>query len=307
MKNKTILITGICGSFGTAMTSYLLANGIKKIIGFSRDEKKHYDFKKQFPDKRIELIIGDVRDYQAINNAIKGRDVDYVIHAAAMKQVPACEKFPIEAIKTNVDGSRNVMFACLKNKVKKAVFLSTDKAANAETTYGSTKYLEEKMALALGNDETEFVVTRYGNVLGSNGSVVPFFKQLAKENKPLTVVNPDMTRFFMTLDEAVKLVLLALEKGKNGELFILKNKSATIQMLADCISDNQVVIGNRCDEKNGEALLTIDELNHSILYDNYYCVVSRETTNPIKHEQPYTSDNADRFTLEELKVLIDEC
>ena len=307
MKNKTILITGICGSFGTEMTKYLLANGVKKIIGFSRDEKKHYDFKKQFPDKRIELIIGDVRDYQAINNAIKGRDVDYVIHAAAMKQVPACEKFPIEAIKTNVDGSRNVMFACLKNKVKKAVFLSTDKAANAETTYGSTKYLEEKMALALGNDETEFVVTRYGNVLGSNGSVVPFFKQLAKENKPLTVVNPDMTRFFMTLDQAVSLVLLALTKGLNGELFVLKNKSATIQMLADCISDDQVIIGNRCEEKNSEALLTIAELNHSCLYEDYYYIVRKDIETSVKHDQPFTSDNADRFTLEELKALIDEC
>ena len=302
-KDKTILITGN-GSFAHAMIERLLTTDIKEIRIFSRNEKAQWETEKKYPDKRIKLIIGDIREYNAIHEATKG--VDYVLHSAALKHVPTCEKQPLEAIATNVIGSQNVMLACINNKVKKLVCLSTDKSANASTCYGATKYLMERLALGIDNKETEIMCTRYGNVLGSSGSVVPLFKKLRDENKPLTITDPNMTRFFMPIEEAVDLVLYALEKGEHGDLIVHRDKTATVQMIADCISDNQIVTGTRKAEKTDEALLTERELNHSIINDDYF-IVREDITSDIEYLQPLTSDNGKRYDITELKELIDKC
>jgi UDP-glucose 4-epimerase len=280
------------------MTKKLLELG-QEVVIFSRNEKNQVDFKRLYP--QVKFIIGDIRDYAAINEALKG--IDYCIHSAAMKHIDKCELQPLEAIKTNVIGSKNVILACINNKIKKLVCLSTDKAANAETTYGSTKFLMERMALDIDSKDTEIIVTRYGNVLGSSGSVIPLFKNLAKENKPLTITNRDITRFFMPMSEAIDLVLYALEKGKGKDLIVYDNKGATVGMIADCISDNQVEIGFRCVEKTGEALLTVHELNHSHLDGNYF-VINKEKSK-IEYTEPLTSENCKKFTMKELKKLIE--
>ena len=281
------------------MTKKLLELG-QEVVRFSRNEKNQVDFKREYPE--VKFVIGDVRDYAAINQALTG--IDYCIHAAAMKHIDKCELQPLEAIKTNVIGSKNVILASINNNIKKLVCLSTDKAANAETTYGSTKFLMERMALDIDSKDTKIVVTRYGNVLGSSGSVIPLFKNLAKEGKPLTITNRNITRFFMPMSEAVDLVLYALEKGKSSDLIVYDNKGATVGMIADCISDNQVEIGIRCVEKCGEALLTVHELNHSLKDGNYF-VVSKEKGN-IEYSEPLTSDNCKKFTMKELKGLVDK-
>ena len=297
------LITGN-GSFANAMITRLLKTDVKEIRVLSRNEKNQVEGRLLHKDHRVNYIIGDVRDYEAVIEATRG--VDYVMHSAALKHIDKCEKFPLEAKKTNIDGSVNVINACIENKVKKLILLSTDKATNATTIYGNTKMFMEMYARCVDNKDTDIICTRYGNVAGSNGSVIPIFKKLKEEKKPLTITDREITRFFMSLDEAVDLVLYALENGRNKDLFVYNNKACTVGEIADAISDNQVVLGLRCTEKSEEALLTVNELNHSILKGNYF-KVNEELKAEVNYTEPLTSDNADRFTQEELKALIEQC
>ena len=297
-----ICIFGGSGSFGTAMTKRILDKSDDEIIIFSRNEKMQFEHKQKFNNDRIKYIIGDIRDYQAVYNALEG--VEIVILASAMKHIDKCESNPDECKKTNIDGCINVINASIEKGVKKLVFLSTDKATNPSTIYGCSKLFVEMYCQSVDNKNTDIIRTRYGNVFGSNGSVVWVFDKLSRENKKLTITNPDMTRFFMSLDEAVSLVEYALINGKNGDLFVYKNKSCTIQELADLFSDNQEIIGNRCVEKSDEALLTINELNHSELNGNYYRV-NKNITNDYEYNKSFQSDNAERLTREELQELLD--
>jgi len=304
------LITGGSGSFGNAMIERLLKGDATEIRVFSRNEKLQADTKMRFNDKRLKFIVGDIRDYRSIYEALEG--VDYVFHAAAMKHIDKCQNYPEEAKKTNIDGTVNVVIASIERKVKKLVYLSTDKAANPTTLYGLTKLFGEMFLKTVDNKDTELISTRYGNVLGSNGSVVHIFRSLARQKKPLTITDPEMTRFFMTLDQAVDLVLYALENGKNKDLFVYKNKSCTIKQLANQFSNDQIITGNRCVEKNDEALLTVHELNHSELDGNYYRIdetIPYPTKNgePVaRYTEPLTSDNAVRFTDTELMQMLAE-
>jgi UDP-glucose 4-epimerase len=200
----------------------------------------------------------------------------------------------------------NVMLASIENNVKKLVCLSTDKSANASTCYGATKYLMERLAIGIEHKNTDIVLTRYGNVLGSSGSVIPLFNRLKDEGKPLTITDPSMTRFVMDIGEAVDLVLYSLKHGKHGDLFTTKNKSATVKMIADCISDDQIIVGKTKAEKTDEALLTKIELNHSEDLGKYYRV-NENISSPIFHTQPLTSDNAERFDMKELRRIINDC
>lgn len=254
------MITGGTGSFGNALTDRLLTFKPKKIIIFSRDEKKQSDMRNKYNNPLINFIIGDVRDYESIDIAME--DVDYVFHAAALKQVPACEFFPMEAIKTNVLGSHNVMIAAIRYKVKKVVILSTDKAVYPINAYGMTKGLVEKLVIAYSkNTKTILCGIRYGNVLYSRGSVIPFFISLIKQNKPLQITNPDMTRFLFLLRKAVDLALETLEYGKSGQIYIKKSPACTIMVLAQAISEifnvSNVykIVGPRIGEKIHETLV----------------------------------------------------
>lgn len=284
------------------MTKRLLKTTNDEIIIFSRNEKMQFEHKQKLNNDRIKYIIGDIRDYQAVYNALNG--VDYVFLASAMKHIDKCELNPNECRKTNIDGCINVINASIECGIKKLVFLSTDKATNPTTIYGCSKLFVEMYCKCVNNKNTDIIITRYGNVFGSNGSVAWIFNKLAKEGKELTITNSNMTRFFMSLDQAVNLVLYALENGKNGDLFVYNNKSCTIKELADLFSNNQKIIGNRCEEKTDEALLTINELNHSELKGNFYRV-NKEITNDYGYIKPLQSDNAVRFTKEELKQMLD--
>ena len=298
-----ICIFGGSGSFGTAMTKKLLDTTNYEIVIFSRNEKLQFEHKQKFNSDRINYIIGDTRDYKAVINALD--DVDYVMLASAMKHVDKCELNPNECKKTNIDGCINVINASIVKKVKKLIFLSTDKATNPSTIYGCSKLFIEMYCQSVNNRYTKIIRTRYGNVLGSNGSVAWIFNNLVNEDKELTITNPDMTRFFMSLDEAVDLVLFALENGRHGDLFVYNNKSCTIKELANCFSDKQKIIGNRCEEKSDEALLTVNELNHSKFIDNKYYRVNKNIRNNNLYKEPLTSDNADRLTKEEIKEMIE--
>ena len=297
-----VLIFGGSGSFGTAMTKRILEQYDDEIVIFSRNEKEQFNHKQKFNSERIKYIIGDIRDYEAVYNALDG--VDYVMLASAMKHIDKCESNPNECRKTNIDGCINVINASIERKIKKVIFLSTDKATNPSTIYGCSKLFVEMYCQCVDNKDTEIIRTRYGNVFGSNGSVAWIFDKLSRENKKLTITNPDMTRFFMSLDEAVDLVIYALQKGKHKDLWVYKNKSCTIKELADLFSNNQEVIGNRCEEKTDEALLTVNELNHSVEYGNYIRV-NEEINNDYGYIRPLTSDTAERLTREELQELLD--
>lgn len=297
------IIFGGSGSFGTAMTKRLLETTDAKIRIFDRNEKLQFEHKQKFNNDRIEYVIGDIRDYQAVYNALEG--VDYVFLASAMKHIDKCEANPDECKKTNIDGCINVINASIEREIKKLIFLSTDKATSATTIYGASKLFVELYCQAVDNKKTTLIRTRYGNVFGSNGSVAWIFDKLSKEGKTLTVTNPDMTRFFMKLDEAIDLVLFALDKGNNGDLFVYNNKACTIQELANLFSDNQQVIGPRCLEKTDEALLTIQELNHSILHDNKYFQVNlKDIAVDDFYKEPLTSDNCNRLSKEELDDML---
>ena len=296
------LITG-SGYLATNLIKRLLILGdTEKIKVFSRAEKGQWELKKKIEDKRVELIVGDIRDYQAINEAMK--NVDYCIHTGAIKRIEVAEKQPMEAIKTNVIGSMNVINACIANNVKKLILISTDKATSASTCYGSSKFLMECMGYA-NESNTDIISTRYGNVFGSTGSVVPIFNELAKQNKPLTIRNGEMTRFFMSVSKCVDIILEALEHGKNGELWVYESKACTIQDLANAFSDNQVVVGTENIEKNDEALITVSELNHSKKYKDYF-VIRKDYKSDKVYTEPLTSYTAERLTQKEIKGMIEE-
>lgn len=296
------LITG-CGYLTKALIKKLLLNkDIEKIKIFSRNEKEQWKTKILFDDNRLEFIIGDIRDYQAINDALT--NVDYCIHTGAIKRIEVAEKQPMEAIKTNVIGSMNVINAAIANKVKKLILISTDKATSATTCYGSTKFLMECMAYA-NESNTDIICTRYGNVFGSTGSVVPIFDELVKQNRPLTVRNGEMTRFFMPVDKCVNIVIDAIKDGKNGELWIYESKSCSIKDLADAFSDNQIVIGTESIEKNDEALITVAELNHSKKYKDYL-IIHKDYISEQSYDTPLTSYTAQRLTQKEIKQMIED-
>ena len=296
------LITG-SGFLAKHLIKELLKNEeIDKIVIFSRAEKGQWEVKKYFNNNpKLDFIIGDIRDYQAIFDAMK--DVDYCIHTGAIKRIEVAEKQPMEAIKTNVIGSMNVINAAIANGVKKLILISTDKATSATTCYGSTKFLMECMAYANETD-TDIICTRYGNVFGSTGSVVPIFDDLVKQNKPLTVRNGEMTRFFMPIEKCVNIVMDALKDGKNQELWVYESKACTIKELADAFSDNQIVTGTESIEKNDEALVTIAELNHSKKYKDYL-IIRKDYTSEQKYDTPLTSYTAQRFTQDEIKEMIE--
>ena len=296
------LITG-CGYLASALIKELLKeNNVNKIKIFSRNEKEQWQAKIKFKNnEKLEFIIGDVRDYQAINDALN--NVDYCIHTGAIKRIEVAEKQPMEAIKTNVIGSMNVINAAIANKVKKLILISTDKATSATTCYGSTKFLMECMAYA-NETNTDIICTRYGNVFGSTGSVVPIFDELTKQNKPLTIRNGEMTRFFMPVNKCVAIVIDALQYGKNGELWVYESKSCSIKELADAFSDNQIITGTENIEKNDEALVTINELNHSKKYKDYF-IIHKDYKSENEYNEPLTSYTAQRLTQEEIKTMID--
>ena len=329
LANTVLLITGGTGSFGHAVLDRFLTTDIREIRILSRDEKKQDDMRHayqkwnpQYADK-IKFYIGDVRDYRSIVPAFRG--VDFVFHAAALKQVPSCEFFPMEAVKTNIIGSDNVISACVKNGVKKAVFLSTDKAAYPINAMGMTKAIMEKNVIARSRQmlpgDPVLCLTRYGNVMASRGSVIPLFCQQIDEGKPLTVTNPDMTRFMMTLEDAVDLVLYAFKHGEQGDLFVQKAPAATIETLAQAVLElkhsdlSTTIIGTRHGEKLFEVLVTAEEMmraedlpgffripadNRDLNYDNYFSKGNPEFG---KIEQ-YTSHNTHRLNVEEMKQLL---
>lgn len=285
-KNKTLMITGGTGSFGNAVLNRFLDTDIKEIRVFSRDELKQdnmrHEYQAKYPEsyQKLKFYIGDVRDIQSVRNAMHG--VDYIFHAAALKQVPSCEFFPIEAVKTNVLGTENVLTAAIEYGVKKVVCLSTDKAAYPVNAMGTSKAMMEKVIVAKSRtvdpNKTKIMCTRYGNVLASRGSVVPLFINQIKEGNPLTVTEPTMTRFVMTLEEAVDLVLFAFENGESGDILVQKAPACTIDTLVRAVkelfnAENEVkVIGIRHGEKMYETLLTDEECAHAIDMGNFYRV-----------------------------------
>lgn len=276
--NKTLLITGGTGSFGNAVLKRFLRTDISEIRIFSRDEKKQDEMRHQYNNDKVKYYIGDVRDLSSIKNAMYG--VDYVFHAAALKQVPSCEFFPLEAVKTNVIGTDNVLTASIAAGVKKVICLSTDKAAYPVNAMGMSKAMMEKVFVAKSRtvkpDRTIICGTRYGNVMCSRGSVIPLFIEQMKAGQPLTVTEPKMTRFIMSLEEAVELVLFAFEYAESGDIMVQKAPATTIEVLAQAVkelfhADNEIrVIGIRHGEKMYETLLTNEECYHAIDMGNFY-------------------------------------
>ena len=277
-KDKTLLITGGTGSFGNAVLNRFLNSDLKEIRIFSRDEKKQDDMRRRYGSSKLKCYIGDVRDYQSLLNATN--DVDYIFHAAALKQVPSCEFHPMEAVKTNIYGTENVLNAGIYSGVKRIICLSTDKAVYPINAMGISKSMMEKVAVAKSRNSTSTVicVTRYGNVMGSRGSVIPLFLDQIHMGNKITVTDPMMTRFMMTLEEAVDLVLYAFQNGKTGEVFVQKAPGATIGTLANALLEIfnsrvvQDVIGTRHGEKLYEVLLSREEMSCAIDCGDYYCV-----------------------------------
>ena len=278
-KNSTILITGGTGSFGRAFLNKLIDSDVKEIRIFSRDEKKQDDMRKEFNNEKLNFVIGDVRDTDSCMVATKG--ADYIFHAAALKQVPSCEFYPLEAVKTNIIGTENILNSAISNNVKKIICLSTDKAVYPINAMGVSKSMMEKIVLAkarlVSDTNTIICLTRYGNVMGSRGSVIPLFMNQIKNNSPMTVTDPDMTRFLMTLDDAVELVLFAFNKGENGDIFVQKSPASDIKTLVSAIKkymeveDHPVeIIGTRHGEKLYETLLSREELAVAKDLDNFY-------------------------------------
>lgn len=323
--DKVLLITGGTGSFGNAVLDRFLRDdiNIKEIRIFSRDEKKQEDMRIKYKNDKLKFYIGDVRDYRSVDDAMDG--VDYIFHAAALKQVPSCEFFPVQAVKTNVLGTENVLEAAINHNVKKVIVLSTDKAAYPINAMGMSKAMMEKVAVAKGRDlkegQTVICRTRYGNVMASRGSVIPLFLDQIKKGKPLTITNADMTRFMMTLEDAVELVLYAFEHGRQGDLFVQKAPAATIDVLAKAIkelknSDVEIQnIGTRHGEKLYEVLVTKEEMLNAEDLGEYYCVPSdNRNLNYQKYEDmgsadlstvdEYNSHNTDRLDVDGMKHLL---
>ena len=321
-KNKVLMITGGTGSFGNAVLKHFLNSDLKEIRIFSRDEKKQEDMRIEYKNDRLNFIIGNVRDFDSINNAMLG--VDYVFHAAALKQVPSCEFFPMEAVKTNVIGTDNVLDAAIDAGVKCVICLSTDKAAYPINAMGITKAVEEKIAVAKSrySGDTKICCTRYGNVMCSRGSVIPLWIDQIRNNTTITLPEPKMTRFIMSLEEAVDLVLFAFEHGQNGDILVQKAPACTIQTQAEAVcelfggkKEDIKVIGIRHGEKMYETLLTNEECakaedmgdfyrvpadNRSLNYDQFF------TEGDAKRCElsEFNSDNTCRLNLEETKAKI---
>jgi len=320
--NKTLLITGGTGSFGNAILRRFLDSDIVEIRIFSRDEKKQDDMRKKYSDSKLKFYIGDVRDYDSVINAMRG--VDYVFHAAALKQVPSCEFHPMQATKTNVIGTENVLEAAIVCKVNRIICLSTDKAVYPINAMGISKALMEKVAVAKARNSkpTVICVTRYGNVMASRGSVIPLFIDQLRVGNSLTVTDPNMTRFMMTLDDAVNLVLYAFENGHSGDIFVQKAPAATIKTLVNSLTDllgveehPMDIIGTRHGEKLYEALLSREEMAKAVDMGDYYRIPpdlrdlnygkfidQGEEQNPSLDD--YNSHNTERLDIEGMKKLL---
>lgn len=323
-KEKTLLITGGTGSFGNAVLKRFLDSDIKEIRIFSRDEKKQDDMRKYYSNDKLKFYIGDVRDYQSVLNATRG--VDFIYHAAALKQVPSCEFYPLEAVKTNVLGTENVLEAAIQNNVKRVVCLSTDKAVYPINAMGISKAMMEKVIVAKSRnvdpEKTVICCTRYGNVMASRGSVIPLFIDQIQKNKPITITDPNMTRFMMTLEDAVDLVLYAFTNGKNGDIFVQKAPAATIQTLAislvEMLNKPETVInviGMRHGEKNHESLLSREEMTVAEDLGGYYRVSPdmrdlnyskyfNEGSKELAVIEDYNSNNTERLDIDGMKQLL---
>jgi UDP-glucose 4-epimerase len=323
-KDKVLMITGGTGSFGNAVLNHFLLSDLKEIRIFSRDEKKQEDMRISYNNDKLNFILGDVRDFESINSAMIG--VDYVFHAAALKQVPSCEFYPLQAIKTNILGAENVLEASVRNNVVKVVVLSTDKAVYPINTMGMTKALMEKLTISKARETTVkknkavFCATRYGNVMCSRGSIIPLFIKQIKEGKPLTVTEPKMTRFMMTLEESVHLVLFAFENAEPGDIFVQKAPAATVIDLAIALkelfnADNEIrFIGSRHGEKMYETLCGKEEMSKAIDLGSFYRIPADmrdlnytkfvQTDGPRLIDMEYNSDNTKRLNIKELKELL---
>jgi UDP-N-acetylglucosamine 4,6-dehydratase len=322
-KEKTLLITGGTGSFGNAVLRRFLNSDIKEIRIFSRDEKKQDDMRQYYNSHKIKYYIGDVRNYESISSALKG--VDYVFQAAALKQVPSCEFFPIEAVRTNVLGCDNVLNAAIENKVSRVIVLSTDKAVYPINAMGMSKALSEKVMVAksrnLNGSGIVFCGTRYGNVMASRGSVIPLFAEQIKKGNPLTITDPNMTRYMMTLDDAVDLVLFAFKNGNPGDIFVQKSPACTIEVLAKALlevykANNPIkIIGTRHGEKLYETLVNREEMIKAEDLGNFYRIPADtrdlnynrffiEGQAQISQIEEYTSHNTRRLNIEETKELL---
>jgi UDP-N-acetylglucosamine 4,6-dehydratase/5-epimerase len=319
-KDKTLLITGGTGSFGNAVMNRFLDTDIKEIRIFSRDEKKQDDMRKLYKNEKLKFYLGDVRDLASVKNAMHG--VDYVFHAAALKQVPSCEFFPLEAVKTNIIGTENVLTGAIESGVRKVICLSTDKAAYPINAMGISKAMMEKVFVAKAKtvdpDRTLICGTRYGNVMASRGSVIPLFIEQIKNGEPITVTDPNMTRFLMSLEEAVELVVFAFENAEAGDIMVQKSPASTIGDLAQAIKElfkveNEIkVIGTRHGEKLFETLLTREENvvsqdlggfyrvpadKRDLNYDKYFV----EGDHKLSSDDEYNSHNTDRLTIDQIK------
>ena len=322
-KDKILMITGGTGSFGNTVLKRFLSADVSEIRIFSRDEKKQEEMRIALNNPKLKFYIGDVRDYDSIYQAMKG--VDYVFHAAALKQVPSCEFYPLEAVKTNVLGSENVMQAAIARKVSRLVMLSTDKAVYPINAMGISKAMMEKFMVAKarmqGAGETVLCATRYGNVMASRGSVIPLFVSQLKEGKPLTVTDPNMTRFLMSLENSVDLVLCAFEHGQQGDVFVQKAPASTVADLAQALKelfkkDTLVsVIGTRHGEKLYESLISREEMTRAEDRGGYYRIPAdnrdlnyaqffSEGEEKISHQDDYTSHNTERLNVAQVKSLL---
>lgn len=322
-KDKVLMITGGTGSFGNTVLKRFLSTAVREIRIFSRDEKKQEDMRIAMNNPKLKFYIGDVRDYDSVYQAMRG--VDYVFHAAALKQVPSCEFYPMEAVRTNVIGTENVLNAATACGVKRVVVLSTDKAVYPINAMGISKAMAEKLVVAKSRvqreGETVFCATRYGNVMASRGSVIPLFVSQLKEGKPLTVTDPNMTRFLMSLEDSVDLVLYAYEHGKQGDIFVQKAPASTVADLAQALKelfrkDNPVrVIGTRHGEKLYESLISREEMAKADDLGGYYRIPAdnrdlnyaqyfSEGEEKISHLDDYTSHNTERLNVEQIKALL---
>lgn len=323
-KDKVLLITGGTGSFGNAVLRRFLNTDIKEIRIFSRDEKKQDDMRKLYDNPKLKFYLGDVRDINSVKDAVRG--VDYIFHAAALKQVPSCEFYPMQAVQTNVIGTENVLNVAIEYKVKKVIVLSTDKAVYPINAMGVSKAMMERVAVAksrnLDDSETMIACTRYGNVMASRGSVIPLFIDQIRKDKTITITDPNMTRFMMSLDEAVELVVFAFENGVNGDIFVQKSPAATIELLAQTLknmlnkSEHKIsIIGTRHGEKLYETLLTKEEMVKAIDLEGYYRIPAdtrdlnytkffEEGEEVITQAGEYHSHNTHRLNEEELKELL---
>jgi len=322
-KNKVLMITGGTGSFGNTVLKRFLSTDVREIRIFSRDEKKQEEMRIALNNPKLKFYIGDVRNYDCVHNAMKG--VDYVFHAAALKQVPSCEFYPLEAVRTNVLGSENVMEAAIARGVSRVVMLSTDKAVYPINAMGISKAMMEKFMVAKArmqnSGETVLCATRYGNVMASRGSVIPLFVSQLKEGKPLTVTDPNMTRFLMSLEDSVDLVLYAFEHGQQGDIFVQKAPASTVQDLAQALKElldkNNPIheIGTRHGEKLYESLISREEMAKAVDMGDYYRIPAdnrdlnyaqyfSEGEEKISHFDDYTSHNTTRLNVEQVKTLL---